>query len=172
MTTLEPITTPDRANAIKLPESDSEDRADVLERQMLENLLNGDTNSVPGTELPVIHHCGAGIYIRELHMPAGMVVVGHRHTEDGMNVMLTGKMALINESGELEYLEAPQTFESKAGVRKAAYIMEEVIWQNVFATKETDVATLEDQLIEKSEAFKAFEQYQLESDNLLKEEAI
>lgn len=162
MTTLEPITPQGQIQNPKL--LDGEEYADVIERMIIEN---GDPGLAENFETN--HYFSKGVYVREVVMPADNIVVGHRHTEDGMNVMLTGKMALIVEPGKLEYLEAPMTFESKAGTRKAAYIIEDVIWQNIFATEERDISKLEENLIEKSDVFKAFEDKQLEASNLIKE---
>lgn len=103
-------------------------------------------------DCPVKHHFGPGVYIREVLLPAGTYVIGHRHNSPHVNVMLAGRLTLINNDGTHTELTAPQTFVSGAG-RKIAYIHEDVRWQNIYATEETDVETLEAQLLDKSMAY-------------------
>lgn len=103
-------------------------------------------------ECPVKHHFGPGVYIREVFLPTGSYVIGHRHKSAHLNIMLAGRITLINNDGTRTELTAPQTFVSGPG-RKIAYVHENVRWQNVYATEETDVETLETELLDKSLAF-------------------
>lgn len=103
-------------------------------------------------DCPVTHRFGPGVYIREVLLPAGAYIVGHRHKTPHLNIMLTGRLGLLNDDGSETILEAPQTFVAQPG-RKVAYIYEDVIWQNVHATNETDVEKLEDMFLDKSPAY-------------------
>jgi hypothetical protein len=103
----------------------------------------------PQADCPVTHRFGPGIYIREVLLPRGAYVVGHAHKTVHLNIMLTGRLGLIDDDGNETLLSAPQTFVAGMG-RKVAYIYEDVIWQNVHATTETDVAVLEDTYLDKS----------------------
>lgn len=103
-------------------------------------------------DCPVTHRFGPGIYIREVFMPKGAHIIGHRHTTPHVNVMLTGVIGLLNDDGTETILTAPQTFVAQPG-RKIAYIYEDVVWQNIHATDETDVEKLEDMFLDKSPAF-------------------
>jgi hypothetical protein len=100
-------------------------------------------------DCPVHHHFGPGVYIREVVLPTGAYVIGHRHKTPHINIMLEGRLTLFNQDGSRSELTAPQTFVGGAG-RKIAYIHETVRWQNVYATDETDVETLEDTYLDKS----------------------
>ena len=104
------------------------------------------------SDCPVRHHFGPGVYIREVTLPANSYIIGHRHNSPHLNVMLEGRLTLINADGTHTELVAPQTFVAPAG-RKIAYIHETVRWQNIYATEETDVEALENQLLDKSMAF-------------------
>jgi hypothetical protein len=103
----------------------------------------------PQADCPVTHRFGPGIYIREVLLPRGAYVVGHAHKTVHLNIMLTGRLGLFDDDGNETILSAPQTFVAGMG-RKVAYIYEDVIWQNVHATTETDVETLEDTYLDKS----------------------
>ncbi len=107
---------------------------------------------LPQADCPVIHHFGPGVYIREVHLPAGASVVGHAHRHTHLCVMLAGRLTMIGMDGTRREVSAPATFMGKAG-RKLAVIHEDVIFQNIYATDETDVGTLEAQLFDKSAAF-------------------
>jgi hypothetical protein len=152
-----------------LPVGDNETHADILERQMLENILRGEPDTYLGSEFSenVNHYFAPGIYVRELHMAKGMILVGHRHRTETINTLLRGKIALI-EDGKLIYREAPFTYVTPAKHRKAAYVIEDMIWQNVFSSDETDVEILEDIIVDKSPALIEFE-VQMELRKLIKE---
>lgn len=102
---------------------------------------------------PVEHHFGPGVYIREVFLPAGALVVGHAHREAGLNLMLQGEMVLLVD-GQVTVITAPYMAVTPPG-RKVAYILEDTVWCNVFATEETDIAKLEARYVDKSDAFKA-----------------
>jgi len=116
--------------------------------QALETVLCG----LPQVDCPVVHHFGPGVYIREVHLPAGASVIGHAHRHAHLCVMLAGRLTMIGMDGTRRDVSAPATFMGKAG-RKLAVIHEDVIFQNIYATDETDVEALETQLFDKSAAF-------------------
>jgi|TARA_R110002126_G_scaffold181516_1_gene330368 hypothetical protein len=111
---------------------------DSLECEMLE---------VEQVHCPVKHHFGSGIYIREVFLPAGTLVLGHAHKEKHITIMLQGEM-LVHNGGKVSRVKAPCTFLADVG-RKAAFIIEDAIVQNVFATEETDLDVLEDMFVDK-----------------------
>jgi hypothetical protein len=103
----------------------------------------------PQVECPVQHFFGPSIYIREVVMPAGTVVVGKYHKDDHLCNMIEGRMVVVGEDGEQREVAAPAVFMAKKG-RKTAYIIETVRFQNIFSTDETDVEKLEHMLVEDS----------------------
>lgn len=103
---------------------------------------------------PVVHRFGPGIYIRELSMRAGTLAIGHRQKCVHMNVFIKGRVTVVNDDGSHTELVAPMTFVGKPG-RKFGYVHEDVIWQNVYATNETDIETLESMFLEKSDAWQS-----------------
>ena len=105
----------------------------------------------PQVECPVQHFFGPSIYIREVVMPAGTVVVGKYHKEDHLCNMIEGRMVVVGEDGEQREVAAPSVFMAKKG-RKTAYIIETVRFQNIYSTDETDVEKLEHMLVEDSPA--------------------
>lgn len=104
----------------------------------------GTMEQVP---LPLKHYFAPGVYIREIFMPAGTIVIGKIHKTEHFNILLQGRCSIVSENDTHE-LKAPLTFVSKAGVQKALYIHEDMIWQTVHLTDERDLDKLEAQLIE------------------------
>lgn len=122
-----------------------------LEKEML---------GMPQADCPVAHHFGPGIYIREVTLPAGIFAVGHAQKYEHLNIMLTGKVAIVDD-GAVRVLEAPMIFTGKPG-RKVGYVLETCVWQNVYATEETDIDALEAYYLDKSENWKAYDKEQSE----------
>jgi len=101
----------------------------------------------PQVECPVSHHFGPNIYIREVVMPAGTVVIGKPHKTEHMCNVISGRMIVVNEDGGQMEVAAPAVFMAKKG-RKTAYIIETVRFQNIFSTDETDIEKLENMLVD------------------------
>lgn len=116
------------------------DKIDVLLREI---------SARPQVDCPVQHFFGPSIYIREVVMPAGTVVVGKYHKHDHLCNMVEGRMIVVGEDGEQREVAAPAVFMAKKG-RKTAYILETVRFQNIYSTDETDVEKLEHMLVEES----------------------
>jgi len=99
-------------------------------------------------ELPLVHTFSEGVYAREIFMPKGMIVVGHVHETTHLNMVSKGS-AMVWMNGVVSKITAPFTFESKAGVRKVLYILEDMFWTTVHVTNETNITVLEDTLVDK-----------------------
>ena len=115
------------------------EKLEVLESHMLD---------LPQVDCPVVHRFGPGIYIREVHFPANTFAIGHAQRYEQLNIMLTGKIAIV-ENGIVKILEAPMMFVGPPG-RKSGYVIEDTIWQNIYATDETDIDKLEVMFLDKS----------------------
>ena len=107
---------------------------------------------LPQIDCPLTHRFAPGVYLREIFMPAGTFVIGHEHKTEHFNVVIQG-CALVTIDGEVQEIVAPRTFVSGAGVRKVLYIQEDMIWQTIHPTRETDLLKLEDELITKSASY-------------------
>jgi hypothetical protein len=110
-------------------------------------------------DCPVVHRFAPNIYIREVTIPAGTFSIGHYQKTTHLNIMLAGKVIMVNQDGSKTEVVAPCTFVSKPG-RKIGYIVEKMIWQNVYATDETDVEKLEAMFLEKSITWQEHQQAQ------------
>jgi hypothetical protein len=107
---------------------------------------------MPQAECSVYHRFGPDIYIRELHMKAGTIAVGHKQRFEHINILLKGKVLMFNPDETTTTLEAPLFFIGKPG-QKVGYVLEDVVWQNIYSTKETDIDTLENTFLDKDFEF-------------------
>jgi hypothetical protein len=63
--------------------------------------------------------------------------------------MVSGRMYILQDDGSKKELVAPMTFMAKPG-RKVAYIVETVVFQNIYSTSETDIEKLENMCVDNS----------------------
>lgn len=110
---------------------------------------------LPQSPATVFHHFGPGVYMREVIMQPGYVL-GRSHREPVLNIMLSGRLSLVQGDGTLTECVAPMTFTSPPG-RKLAIVHEPTSWLNVVATTETDVAKIEKAMFDDSEVSKQWD---------------
>lgn len=108
--------------------------------------------AMPQANCPVVHHFGPGLCIRELAMKAGTLAVGHHQRFKHMNIVLQGKVAVLQADGSVKEVCAPAIFVGEPG-RKIGWVLEDVVWQNIYATELTDVEELEAHFLDKSEGW-------------------
>ena len=130
-------------------------------------LLEGTLLDLPQVDCPVIHHFGPGIYIREVTLFKDTFAVGHAQKYEHLNILLKGSVAIVID-GELKILTAPLIYVGKPG-RKYGYVLEDTVWQNVYATEETDIDKLEALFLDKSATWQAHNQQLLELQYQLRE---
>lgn len=143
------------------------EKGEVQQAKAIER-LEAHLLDLPQVECPVVHHFGPGIYVREVTLPAGALAIGHAQRFEHLNVMLKGKVALLDDSGHPKVLEAPLIFTGKPG-RKIGYIIEETVWQNIYATEERDIDKLEATFLDKSESWQLQEAQSKQIEHLSRE---
>jgi len=119
---------------------------------LVSKTINVDALKIAVKELPPVetkeeHIFGPSIYIKQVTMPKGAVIIGKSHKTHHLCNMITGHMIIVNPDGSRKELKAPMTFMASPG-RKIAYIIETVVFQNIFSTNETDVEKLESMFVE------------------------
>jgi hypothetical protein len=129
--------------------------------------LEGALLHLEQVEVPLTHRFAPGVYMREVVMPAGAFIIGHEHKTEHLNIVSEGRASVLMD-GVVHQIKAPCTFVSKPGVRKVLFIHEDTRWSTIHPTDETDIPTLEDKLIVKSETFEAH-QLALEGQKALKQ---
>lgn len=129
---------------VLLPDIQTVADLEEIERAMLQ--------SPQQVEVKVAHHFAEDVYVREAILPKGAIILGHAHRKECLNICLTGAL-MLRIGNELVKVVAPCIFKSPPGIRKIAYTLEETRWLNVHPTSETDLAKLEESLIDKSPVF-------------------
>lgn len=94
------------------------------------------------------YHC-EGNYAREILIAAGTCVIGKIHKHEHINVISKGSCWVVTEEGR-ELLEAPLTFISKPGIKRAVYAVDDVVWTTVHPTTSDDLEEIENEVIAKS----------------------
>ena len=122
--------------------------------ELIEKLEKGLLLNAEQPECLLVHNFSNGVYVRELTMPTDSIIVGHEHRTQHLNIISKGSCILLDlDTKETIDIVAPYTFESKAGVRKVLYIVEECTWSTVHVTQETELDKLEAELIVKSDTY-------------------
>lgn len=102
----------------------------------------------PQVECPLRHFFAPGVYLREIFMPAGSIVIGKVHKTEHFNILQKGRVSLFSAEKPREIIEGPATFISAPGIQKVLYIHEDTTWSTVHITEERDLEKLERALIE------------------------
>lgn len=121
----------------------NEDRQKVF---AMENLMR----QYPQVELEVKHYFSKGVYARELHIPAGIILTGEIHKFENLNILSEGKIEVLTEKG-MQEVEAPFTIVSPAGTKRIARAITNCVWTTIHGTDENDLNIIEKTFIAKSE---------------------
>lgn len=110
--------------------------------------LESEMKHFPPVEIPVRHYFAAGLYAREITIPAGTVAVGKIHKTQHINVISHGAVTMVTDTGS-QFVKAPYTWVVEPGKKAAAYAHKETVWTSfcVNPTDERDIEKLEAALI-------------------------
>ena len=101
----------------------------------------------PQVDCPVVHRFTPGLYIREIHVPAGTVTITKIHLTEHPYVITKGKVSIWTDSGGIERHEAPYLGVTKAGTRRMIKHHTDTVLTTFHPTIETDVDKIEEQII-------------------------
>lgn len=93
-------------------------------------------------KLEVRHHFTAGLYARELCVPAGVVLVGALHRTRHLFVLLQGTIVVNDGSGPRE-VSAPSITETQPGIKRAIHALTDARMVTFHVTEETDMDKIE-----------------------------
>ena len=99
-------------------------------------------------KLPIKHYFMEGVYVREMTMYEGMVVIGAIHKTLHMCFLLKGHLTVADENGVKNYV-APCKIIATPGIKRVLYAHEESIWYNTHKNPNNteDVKQLEKDLV-------------------------
>lgn len=116
---------------------------EVEARQKLANL--GDfLAQFDQADFEVKHTFAPGVYIREIFLPAGSLVLGKIHQHSHYNFLAEGEVSVFTKDG-LERKSAPWRGVSTAGTQRAVYAVTDCRWVTVHhnPTDTQDLAEIE-----------------------------
>lgn len=119
-----------------------------LDAQKRIDLIQSALLTCPQAATELVHRFTPGIYIRELRVPAGALVVTKIHRTEHPFVISKGRVSVWTEEDGLVTLQAPHCGVTKPGTRRVAYAHEDLVWTTFHATTEIDLEKIEVEIIE------------------------
>ncbi len=107
------------------------------EKRVAIQRLQAEIAALPQYECTVRHYFADGLYVREIHIPAGVVIVGYTHRQDCISVMVQGVLA-IHDGGEAVMLQAPKTVPCAKGTKKAGLAIEYTIYLDCYSVPDNE----------------------------------
>lgn len=99
-----------------------------------------------------------GVYVREMTVKQGCVIVGAIHKHDHISFLMSGHLTVVSETGMSEHV-APCRMVASAGIKRMAYAHEDSVWCNVHGNPSNteDLKELEKETIVVS--YEEYEEY-------------
>lgn len=94
----------------------------------------------------VVHHFAAGVYAKQMILPAGHYAVKHTHDYDHMSILAKGAVVVV-VGDDAEVYAAPACIHIKAGEQHTIEAIEDAVWFCIHATDETDPGKVDEVLI-------------------------
>lgn len=109
-------------------------------------------------KVPIKHFFMDGVYVREMKMYAGTVVVGAIHKDLHMCFLLEGHLTVASKDGTKDYI-APCYIIAEPGTRRVLYSHEDSVWYNTHRNPNNlkEIKDIEDYLI--STTFEDYKKY-------------
>jgi quercetin dioxygenase-like cupin family protein len=92
------------------------------------------------------HHFSAGVYAKEARIPAGQILVQHKHKFDHLSILASGSVELMVD-GNRTIVHAPACLTIEANKHHGVKSLTEVVWYCIHATDCTDTDEIDDVLI-------------------------
>jgi mannose-6-phosphate isomerase-like protein (cupin superfamily) len=92
------------------------------------------------------HYFGAGVYAKETRIPAGNILVQHKHKYDHLSILASGSVELIVD-GVKSVVHAPACLTIQANKHHGVKSLTNVVWYCIHATECTNTDKIDDVLI-------------------------
>ncbi|HUD33795.1 MAG TPA: hypothetical protein VMR43_12375 [Variovorax sp.] len=94
----------------------------------------------------VAHLFGGGVYIKETRIPAGMVLVQHKHAHEHLSYLASGTVEL-HVDGVTRTVVGPVGLTIEAGKHHGVKALTDALWLCIHATDCEDEETVDEALI-------------------------
>ena len=95
---------------------------------------------------PLVHNFADGMYIRQITMPAGQIIVSKIHGQTHPYFILEGDVSVLTEDG-VKRFKAPYSGITVEGTKRVLYTHEDTVWTTVQRTNETDLDKIEEDVM-------------------------
>jgi hypothetical protein len=113
--------------------------------------LEAHLREQPQVAIATRHYFAAGLYAREILIPAGVLLTGRVHRQEHLNILSQGEITVWTEEG-IRRLKAPYTLVSRPGTKRVGLAHSDTVWTTVHACQLTDIAAIERELLEPESA--------------------
>ena len=96
----------------------------------MERAMRKSPGFVPGDFFPLEHTFAHGMYIRQIFVPAGYLVLTYVHKQSHPAFLLQGDVTVIEETGNRR-IQAPKSFITAAGTQRLCFCHTDTIWTTV-----------------------------------------
>ena len=123
-----------------------------------ENIEGDGNNIIHSKNFPLKHTFADGVYVRQMDMRKGSVVVGAIHNHLHVWFLLTGHLAVSTEDAIEEFI-APCYVVADPGSKRVIYAMEDSIFVNIHKNPKNikNIEKLEKEIV--SLTFEEYEEY-------------
>lgn len=111
------------------------------------SLIEQELAKCPQIGLPLVHRFTPGLYIREIFMPRGTLVISKIHKTEHPFVCLKGHCAVWTEEKGVVQVRAGDVGITKPGTRRILYMHESTVWVTFHPTTKTDLKEIENDVI-------------------------
>ena len=94
----------------------------------------------------VVHHFAAGVYAKQMTLPANHYAVKHTHDYDHLSILAAGHV-YVDIDGDVTEYQAPACITIKAGQKHKIVAIEDSSWFCIHATDETDAEKVDEVLM-------------------------
>jgi quercetin dioxygenase-like cupin family protein len=94
----------------------------------------------------VVHHFAAGVYAKQMSLPANHYAVKHVHSHDHMSILAQGHVT-VDVDGVVQEYKAPACICIKAGQKHRIVAVKDSVWFCIHATDETESDRVDEVLI-------------------------
>ena len=108
---------------------DQKSKMDIFEAELAKH---------PQIQIPVIHRFTDGMYIREVHVPAGIIFTSRTHKTQHPFVISAGVATIVNEKGERFVVMSPYTGITEPGTRRIFVVHMDMVLTTFHRTDITD----------------------------------
>lgn len=117
------------------------------------NKLEAHMDELPETMhgdcFPLEHSFAKGLYVRQISVPKGYLIISKIHKYSHAAFLLKGEISIIGTDG-IRRIKAPMSIITPPGTKRAIYHHEDTVFATVHATQETDLGKIEDEIIAKN----------------------